>query len=322
LPGYLLRRLAAAALLVWLVLTTTFVLLRLVPGNPVATLSELPIPKRQKEILIHSYGLDRPLPEQYVRWLGAVALHGDWGISFSQLRPVRTVVAEALPATLLLAAAALLLEYGLGTALGVAAARRAGSPLDRCIRLTTLLLYSQPIFWVGLLAILLFSSRLGWLPASHMRSVGAGEMGAGARLADLGKHLLLPALTLGLAQAGGAARFVRASLLDVLGRDYIRTARAKGLPERRVVWVHGMRAALVPVIQLLALSVPSLLSGALITEVVFAWPGIGRVTFDAILTRDSPVLLATTAVVAVLVVGCNLLADLLHAAADPRVRDA
>jgi len=160
------------------------------------------------------------------------------------------------------------------------------------------------------------------LPASHMRSVGAGEMGPAARLADLGRHLLLPALTLGLAQAGGAARFVRASLLDVMGRDYIRTARAKGLSERRVVWVHGMRAALVPIIQLLALSVPSLLSGALITEVVFAWPGLGRITYDAILTRDSPVLLATTAITAVLVVGCNLIADLLHAAADPRIRDA
>ncbi|HLX10357.1 MAG TPA: ABC transporter permease [Thermoanaerobaculia bacterium] len=320
-PGYLLRRLAAAALLVWLVLTGTFVLLRLVPGSPVTSLAEVPIPKRQKEILIRAYGLDRPLPEQYARWLGAVALHGNFGFSYFQQREVRTVVAEALPATLLLAAAALLLEYGVGVALGVAAARRAGSALDRSIRVLTLLLYSQPLFWLGLMAILLFSSRLGWLPASHMRSVGAGEMGTAARLADVGRHLLLPALTLGLAEAGAAARFVRASLLEVMGSDYIRTARAKGLSERRVVWVHGMRAALVPIVQLLAISVPNLLSGALITEVVFAWPGLGRITYDAILTRDSPVLLATTAVTAVLVVACNLIADLLHAAVDPRVRD-
>ena len=322
LPGYLIRRLAAAALLLWLVLTTTFVLLHLVPGDAATTISDLPIPKPQREILIHAYGLDRPLPEQYVRWLGAVALHGNLGISYAQLRPVRTVVAEALPATLLLAAAALLIEYGVGTALGVAAARRSGSALDKAIRVATLLLYSQPLFWLGLMAILLFSDRLGWLPASHMFSVGAGEMGRGAWLADLAKHLALPAMTLGLAQAGAAARFVRAGLLEVLGRDYIRTARAKGLSERRVVWVHGMRAALVPIIQLLGLSVPSLLSGALITEVVFAWPGLGRITYDAILARDSPVLLATTAVSAILVVGSNLVADLLHAAADPRVRDA
>ncbi|HVR08595.1 MAG TPA: ABC transporter permease [Thermoanaerobaculia bacterium] len=321
-PGYLLRRLAAATLLLWLVLTATFVLLRLVPGDPAATLAELPIPKAQKALLIHAYGWDRPLPEQYVRWLGAVVLHGDWGFSFAQLRPVSRVVAEALPATLLLAAAALLIEYGVGTALGVAAARRSGSAIDRSIRVVALLLYSQPVFWLGLMAILVFSSWLGWLPASHMYSVGAEETGRGAQLADIGKHLVLPAMTLGLAQAGGAARFVRASLLDIMGRDYIRTARAMGLSERRVIWVHGMRGALVPVIQLLALSVTSLLSGALITEVVFAWPGLGRVTFDAILARDSPVLLATTAVSAVLVVGCNLVADLLHAAADPRVRDA
>jgi len=322
LPGYLVRRLAAAALLLWLVLTTTFVLLRLVPGDAATTISDLPIPRPQKEILIHAYGLDRPLPEQYLRWLGAVALHGNLGISYAQLRPVRTVVAEALPATLLLAAAALLVEYGVGTALGVAAARRSGTAWDKSIRVATLLLYSQPIFWLGLMAILLFSDRLGWLPASHMHSVGADEMGHGARLADLGKHLVLPAMTLGLAQAGAAARFVRAGLLEVLGRDYIRTARAKGLSERRVVWVHGMRAALVPIIQLLGLSVPSLLSGVLISEVVFAWPGLGRVTYDAIMARDSPVLLATTGVAAILVVGSNLVADLLHAAVDPRVRDA
>jgi peptide/nickel transport system permease protein len=320
--GYLLRRLAAAALLLWLVLTATFVLLRLAPGDPAAIVSELPIPRQQKIDLIHVYGWDRPIAEQYFRWLGVLVLHGDWGFSYAQLRPVSNVVGEALPATLLLAATALLIEYGVGTALGVAAARRSGSALDNSIRVVTLLLYSQPLFWLGLMAILLFSSWLGWLPASHMHSVGADEMGRGARLADLGKHLVLPAMTLGLAQAGGAARFVRASLLDVMGRDYIRTARAKGLSERRVIWVHGMRSALVPVIQLLALSVTGLLSGALITEVVFAWPGLGRTTYDAILARDSPVLLATTAISAVLVVGCNLIADLLHAAADPRVRDA
>ncbi|MBV8202986.1 MAG: ABC transporter permease, partial [Acidobacteria bacterium] len=220
--GYLLRRLAAGALLLWLVLTTTFVLLRLVPGSPAIQMSELPIPREQKLAMIRAYGWDRPVPEQYVRWLGAVVLHGDWGISFAQLRPVSTVVAEALPATLLLAGAALLIEYGLGTALGVAAARRSGSALDKSIRVVSLLLYSQPLFWLGLMAILLFSYRLGWLPASHMHAVGADEMGGAAQLADLGKHLVLPAMTLGLAQAGGAARFVRASLLDVMSRDYIR----------------------------------------------------------------------------------------------------
>jgi peptide/nickel transport system permease protein len=318
--GYLIRRLAASLLLLWLVLSATFVLLRLVPGGPAGSLAEQPIPRAEKARLVHAYGLDRPWPEQYVRWLGAVALRGDWGVSFAQLRPVRQVVAEALPATVLLAAAALLVEYGVGIALGVAAARRAGSAVDRAIRLGSLLLYSQPVFWLGLLAILLFSYRLRLLPASHMHSVGADEMGPGARLADLGRHLVLPALTLGLTAAGGAARFMRASLLDLMGGDYIRTARAKGLSERRVVWVHGVRAALVPIFQYLGVSVPILLSGALIVEVVFSWPGLGRVTFAAILARDSPVVLATTALSAALVLAGSLVADLLHAVVDPRVR--
>jgi peptide/nickel transport system permease protein len=320
LPGYLLRRLAASLLLLLLVLSTTFVLLRLAPGDPLAVVDGLPIPKAQREHLIRSYGLDRPLGEQFLRWLGAVALHGDWGLSYSEQRPVSTVIGEALPATLLLAGAALLVEYGLGVSLGVAAARRSGSAVDRAIRGGSLLLYSQPPFWLGLLAILLFSYKWRWLPASHMRSIGAGDLGPAARLVDVGRHLVLPALTIGLSSAGGAARFVRASLLDIMGRDYIRAARAKGLSERRVVWVHALRGALPPLIQLLGISVPELLSGALIIEVVFAWPGLGRITYDAILSRDYPVVVATTAIAAVLVIAGNLVADLLHAAADPTVR--
>jgi peptide/nickel transport system permease protein len=172
------------------------------------------------------------------------------------------------------------------------------------------------------MAILLFSLVFPILPASHMRSVGAEEMGASARFADLARHLVLPTLVLSLQGAARIARFVRGSLLDVLGREYITTARAKGLSERRVVWVHGMRNALLPLIQIFALSLSSLLSGALVVEVVFAWPGLGRLTFDAVLGRDYPVVLATTALSAVLVIGANLLADLLQAWADPRLRDA
>jgi peptide/nickel transport system permease protein len=320
LPGYLLRRLAASLLLLVLVLSATFVLLRLAPGDPLTFVDSMPITKAERQHLIQAYGLDRPLAEQYVRWLDAVALHGDWGLSYSQQRPVSTVIGEALPATLLLAAAALLVEYGLGVTLGVAAARRSGSGVDRAIRAGSLLLYSQPPFWLGLMAILLFAYKWHWLPASHMHSIGAGDLGAAARLADLGRHLVLPALTIGLGTAGGAARFVRASLLDIMGRDYIRAARAKGLSERRVVWVHGLRGALPPLIQLLGISVPELLSGALIIEVVFAWPGLGRITYEAILSRDYPVVVATTAVSAILVLAGNLVSDLLHAAADPTLR--
>ena len=318
---YLLRRVAASLLLLLLVVTITFVLLRLVPGRPIALLPEGGIPLAEKQRLVHAFGLDRPPMEQYVDWLRQVVLHFDWGTSFSQQRPVTTIVAEALPATLLLAGAALAVVYGLGVSLGVAAACFPGRAIDRAIRLGSLLLYSQPVFWLGLMAVLLFAHQLGWFPSSHMRSVGAQDLPAGARLADLCRHLVLPALTIGLSEAGAAVRFVRASLLDVLGRDYIRTARAKGLPEWRVIWVHGLRAAAPPLIQLLGLSVPGLLSGVLTVEVIFAWPGIGRITFDAILTRDYPVVVATTAFSAALVVAGNLIADLLHAAADPRLRE-
>lgn len=319
---FLLRRLAASLLLLFLVLTVTFFLLHLAPGDPASLLTENSrAPREYRDHLRALYGLDRPLPEQYLRWLGTVA-RGDWGMSYSQHRPVTRALGDALPATLLLAGCAMLVQYGAGLALGVAAARRRGSAADHLIRVGSLLLYSQPVFWLGLMAVLLFSLRWPILPASHLRSVGAEDWGAAARLADVARHMVLPALVLGLAEAGGTARFVRNSLLEVMGREYIRTARAKGLSERRVVWVHGMRTALLPVIQLFALSLPALLNGSLVTEVVFALPGLGRLTFDAIYARDYPLILASTAFGAVLVLAGNLLADLLQALTDPRTRDA
>jgi peptide/nickel transport system permease protein len=319
---FLIGRLAAAFLLLYLVLTLTFFLVHVAPGDPVSLFEDKNRTAAQHAYLLHLYGLDRPLPVQYLTWLSAVALHGDWGISFSAQRPVVALVAEALPNTLLLAGAALVVEYGLGLLLGVWAARRPGTVTDHLIRFLSLLVYSQPVFWLGLMAILLFSLAFPILPASHMRSVDAGEMGTVARFADLGRHMVLPVLVIGLRGAAQSARFVRGSLLDVLSREYILTARAKGLSERRVVWVHGLRNALLPLIQIFALSFSSLLSGSLLTEVVFAWPGIGRLNFDAIFARDYPVVLATTALSAVLVVFGNLMADLLQGWADPRLRDA
>lgn len=318
---FLLRRLAASFLLLYLVLTATFFLLHLAPGSPATViLEDQRIPAAQKESLRRLYGLDRPLPVQYARWLAAVA-RGNWGTSFSQQRPVKRVVLDAVPATLLLAAAALLVEQATGLVFGIAAARRPGSAADHAIRVVSLLLYSQPGFWLGLMAILLFSLVWPILPAGHMYSVEADEMGFAGRLLDLLRHLVLPAVVLGLAEAGSVVRYVRSSLLDVLGQEYIRAARAKGISERRVVWVHALRNALPPLIQVMALSLVSLLGGALVLEVVFSWPGIGRLTFEAILSRDYPLVLATTAFSAVMVLAANLMADVLHALADPRVRN-
>jgi peptide/nickel transport system permease protein len=318
--GFLLRRFAQSLLLVYLVLTATFFLIRLVPGDPMTGLGESRLTQAQREHLHHLYGIDRPLGAQYLDWLRSVVVAGDWGTSLSHLRPVTAAVADALPATLLLASTAILLEYGLGFGLGILSARRQNRWIDHFIRLGSLLLFSQPRFWLGLMAILVFSYRLDLLPPGHMHSVDAASLSWWGRQLDLLVHLILPASVIGVPGAARAARFVRASLLEALASDYVRTARAKGLAERRVVWVHALRPALAPAIQDFANSFSDLLSGSLIIEVVFAWPGLGRLTFGAVLARDYPLILATTALAGLLVVVGNLLADLLHGAADPRVR--
>ena len=317
---FLLRRLGASLLLVYVVLTLTFFLIHLAPGDPTRLFSDPRFPRAYRQHLIKAYGLDQPLLVQYGRWLAAVALHGDWGTSFAYQRPVLKVVAEALPRTLALGAAALVVEYTAARGLGLAAARRNGSRTDHLIRIGSLAVYAIPTFWLGLMAILVFGYLWPVLPPGEAHSVGAEDLSRAGQLLDFGRHLLLPALVLGLSAAGGTARIVRASLLEVLSQDYIRTARAKGLSERRVLWVHALRNALLPLTQLLALSFPVLLNGSLVTEVVFSWPGLGRVTFGAILARDYPILIAATALTGTMVVLSNLLADLLQSVVDPRIR--
>jgi peptide/nickel transport system permease protein len=319
--GFFLRRLTASVLLLLAAGSVAFFLIHLAPGDPTNIFEGRRITAEQREHLHHLYGLDRPLGEQYLRWLGAL-VRGDLGLSLSQQRPVIRVLADALPATALLALAATIVELAVSLLLGIAAARRPDGLVDQGIRVASLLFYSQPPFWVGLMLVLLFSYVWPVLPASHMASVDADLLSPAGRWLDLLRHLVLPALALGLYNAGSTLQFVRGSLIEVMGMDYIRTARAKGLSERRVVWVHGLRNALTPLIQLFALNFPQLLNGALIVEIVFAWPGLGRVTFGAVLTRDYPLILGVTLFAAVLVVLGNLLADLAQAALDPRVRDA
>ncbi|HEV2851782.1 MAG TPA: ABC transporter permease [Thermoanaerobaculia bacterium] len=318
---FLLRRLGASLLLLLLILSFLFFFLRLLPGDPTQVFEGRRLTAEQRRNLERLYGLDRPLPEQYLVWISSMA-RGNWGTSLSQQRPVSAAIRDVLPATVLLASAALGVELFAALLLGVLAARRRGSASDHAIRVVTLLLYSQPLFWLGLMAILLFSYVWPVLPASHMRSVDAEFMGPWDRSLDLLRHLVLPALVMGLGAMGSTIRFVRGGLIEVMGQDYIRTARAKGLSERRVVWVHGMRNALVPVIQVVAAALPLLLSGSLIVEVVFSWPGLGRLAYQAILTRDYPLILGTTALSAAVVILGNFLADVLQALVNPRVRDA
>ena len=305
------------------IVTLLFFLLHLAPGDPTTAFFNPNISPEVLEQMRRNLGLDRPLPEQYVRWLGAF-LRGDFGYSFSQFRPVLDVIADALPNTLLLGGVSLVLVFLVGCTIGVLQATRQYTRTDHVITLVSLFIYSMPGFWLGLVLILLFSSPAVpdalRLPISGMRSLDHEMMTAPARWLDLARHLVLPSIALGIASAAGIARYMRGSMLEVIGQDYIRTARAKGLSERAVVLHHALRNALLPVISLLGLFLPILFGGALVIEVVFSWPGMGRLLYDAIFARDYPVVLAATFLFGALVVVGNLAADLLYALADPRIR--
>ncbi len=318
---FLLRRVGASALLLFLVLTATFFFIHIAPGEPSRLFDNPRLSAEKRQEIREAYGLDQPLGRQYLTWMGSV-LRGNWGSSISFGRPAFEVLLEKMPNTCLLAAGAIVVEHILGFALGLLAAARAGSLLDRQIRVLSLVLYSVPAFWFALLAIELLTVRWGLFPTNQMRSNRAYLLPPLEQVADVLHHLALPALILGIVRCGAVVRFVRNGLLEVLGQDYIRTARAKGLKPMRVLWVHAMRNALIPLIQRFGLALPFLLSGTLVIEVIFSWPGVGLAVFQAMLQRDYPVILAATAMTGALVAGGSLLADLLHAWLDPRVRNA
>ncbi len=313
--GMVLRRLATLVPLVLLVVTLTFVVVQAAPGSYADTIDNPRLSPETRELIRARYGLDRPPLEQYLSWLGAV-LTGDLGVSFLYKEPVSRVLMRALPPTLLLAGTALLLDLVLGLALALAAARRPFGWADRIITLLSLGLYGIPSFWLAGIFILVFSLVLGWFPASHMHSVGADG------LFDLLHHLALPALCLGLVGAAGTARYLRSTLLDVRASRWMLAARARGLPRWRLLLVHALRPALLPVVTLLGLSLPILVSGSVVIETVFSWPGMGLVAYNAARARDIPLILGATLVGAIAVILGNLAADLLYAVVDPRVRRA
>lgn len=315
-----LRRLATMLFTVWMVATLTFVVVQAVPGSYADAIDHPRMTPTMRDAVRARWGLDRPVHEQYLRWLGALAT-GDLGVSYVTRRPVAETLARALPPTLLLAGTALLLDLVLGLLLAVAAARRPHGRLDRVLTVLGLGLYGLPSFWVAGLVVLVFAVGLGWFPPSHMFSIGADRLGPAARLVDLVHHLVLPACCLGFVGAAGTARYLRASLLDLRGARFLTALRARGVPERRITWVHAMRPALVPVVTLLGLSLPFLVGGSVVIETIFSWPGMGSVLLTAAQARDVPVIMAITVVGAVAVVIGNLVADVAYAAVDPRARD-
>ena len=318
---YLLRRLAQTVPLLLAVLALTFLLLKLAPGDYVTRLAEDPqISDRALEAMRHRFGLDRPWPLQFVLYLKNVVLQLDFGESFSRHQPVFAILRESLLNTLLLAVAGALVTWGLAIPLGAWAAARQGTAVDRGLSLVAFLGLSVPEVLSGLL-LLMLAARTGWFPVGGMRSLDWDSLPLAGRALDLLRHLALPALVVGLVPLARRMRQMRASLLDVLRLEYITTARAKGLDERAVVMRHALRNALNPLITLFGYTLGSLLSGSLVAEIIFSWPGLGRVTYDAILSRDQYLVVGSVLLATVVLVLGNLTADLLLAAADPRIRD-
>jgi peptide/nickel transport system permease protein len=319
---HLAGRLLQSAAIVVLVATLTFVLIHLAPGDPLsAGASGVPIPTEVREQLQRNFGLDQPLHIRYVRYLTNLA-RGNLGYSFAERRPVAEAIGARLSNTLVLAGSGLIVMFGLGVAIGAVQGARPGSRQDTALSLATLALYSMPVFWLGVMLILLFGQQLHWFPMTGTvdptRHAFLSPVG---QLWDRLRHLILPALTLGVVGAAVIARYQRAAMLEVIRQDFVRTARAKGLTEGMVMVRHALRNALLPTITLFGLAFPILLSGAVLVEAVFGWPGLGKLAVDSIARRDYYVVTASGIIAGVMVVVGNLVADGLYLLADPRTRE-
>ncbi|MBM9401077.1 ABC transporter permease [Gluconacetobacter azotocaptans] len=311
----ILSRLVQAAVLLIGVSVIGFTLMHLAPGGPLAFYTNSPgVSTADLVQMKHALGLDRPVAMQYLFWATDM-LRGNWGYSFFGGRPVRELVFERLPATFELMGLSMALAMLAGTGIGVVAAVRKDSLFDHLVTLWAMLALSLPTFWYGLLAIFVFGERLGWLPVGGRSTLGAGEDIAGHVA-----HLVLPVGVLATVIAAQWSRYSRAAILDELGQDYMRTALAKGLSPLRILIRHGLCSGMLPLIALAGLQLPMLVGGALVTETVFAWPGMGLLFVNALSYRDYPVLMALLMLSALVAVMGNLLADIASALADPRIR--
>lgn len=319
---YLIRRLIQTIPVILLISVILFFLVRLTPGGPLAEAERNPnVTAEQIRLLRERLGLDQPLPVQYVRWMGQILREGDLGRSIKFHRPVSTMIVERIPNTFMLVGTSFVITLLIAIPVGVLSAYRSYSLFDYAATTVTFIGQAVPVYWLGLVMIIIFFVTLSdpitggpLLPAGGMRTPGRNDV------TDLIKHLVLPVMTLSLAWAAWYSRFLRSSMLDVLYQDYIRTARAKGLREFIVVNRHALKNAIIPLITLIAMDLPSLFSGALFVETIFSWPGMGRLFWDAAKGRDYPVLLGVVMVNAVLIIFFNLAADLLYGQLDPRVR--
>ncbi|TAM62504.1 ABC transporter permease [bacterium] len=312
---YVIRRLLLSIPLVFGITIVIFFLAHHLPGGPLAMyLNTASVTPEQLQHLTVQLGLDKPVYVQYVEWLGK-AVRGDFGNSFGDGRPVLAVIGDRIPATLELMGFSFALSVALAFAFGILSALRRDSLFDYVVTVLSYAGMSMPIFWLGILVIMLFGAQLHWLPTAGMATAGQPFS-----IVDNLRHLILPMFVLAAFTLAQESRYVRASMLEVIGQDYIRTARAKGLSEGEVVLKHALRNALIPVVTVLTLDAAYLLSGALVTETVFAWPGMGRLFYDSLREGNYPVVVGIAVLVSILVILLNILADVLYAVLDPRIK--
>jgi len=320
--AYLLKRIAMLVPLLLGITLITFTVIHLAPGEPVEmqTAMSPKITAETRQRLREFYGLDKPLHVQYGLWLGRIA-RLDFGRSFApDNRPVIDKIKERIPVTLSLNIIALVIEFGLALPIGILAAVRRNTLLDKGLTVFVFLGFAMPTFWLALLLMYLFGVKLDWLPISGLHSLGSDRLSTGAWLLDMAKHLVLPIAVASFGSLAGLSRYMRSTMLEVIGQDYITTARAKGLPERVVILKHAFRNALLPIITLLGFSLPGLIGGSVIFETIFAIPGMGQLFFMGVMARDYPLVMGILVIGAGLTLIGNLLADLCYALADPRIR--
>jgi peptide/nickel transport system permease protein len=314
---YIVRRLLQAVPLLLAISAVAFAILKAQPGGPLAAYEGNPdFTEADRLRLEHAFGLDQPLPLQYLTWLGSF-VRLDWGYSFASHQPVLVAIGERLPNTLYLMGTVFVVVILIAIPVGVITALKQYSWLDHVVTGVVFTFLSTPTFWLGLLLIILFGLQLHWLPLGGIQTLGQ-PFDVGDRL----KHLILPVATIALVQMGGHVRYLRASMLETIGQDYMRTARAKGLGERVVVLRHALKNAAIPFVTIVALDMPELFIGAVITEQIFGWPGMGRLFIDSAFRSDYPVLQGILAVSSAFIVLSNLVADVMYGWLDPRIRYA
>ena len=298
----------------------SFIIMRLAPGSPTDVVSMSPGVDARARMRLHSaYGLDRPIHIQYLSWLRRVATL-DFGTSFRDGGRVIDRIAERLPATLFLNIAALAVIFALALPIGIVSAVRHDTALDRVLTSFVFLGYSVPSFALALILMYVFGVRLGWLPVSGMVSVNFEFLSFWEKAVDVLRHLILPVATLALTGLAFISRYMRSTMLEIIRRDYIRAARARGVTEKRAVYFHALRNALIPVVTMTGLLIPSLIGGSVVFETIFSWPGMGRLAYSAIMSRDYPVIMGVGVIMAFLTLIGNLIADIGYAAVDPRIR--